>query len=89
MTMHQEVIPLLRKGDYITIIDLTNTYLHVPMNKRYRKFLRSLAGKTHYQFMVLPFGIRSAPVTYTRAHEVSRYPRAVACVYVWLTLIDC
>lgn len=62
----QEIISQLQKGDYLAAIDLKDAYLHIPMNKRHGKYLRFLHNKTHYQFKVLQFRIKSAPRVFTK-----------------------
>mgnify|MGYP002805186532 CR=1 FL=1 len=66
MTTLQEVIPLLNKGDYTTTIDLKDAYLYIPMNQGHRRYLRFVINRVHYQFNVLPFGIKSAPRVFTK-----------------------
>ncbi len=47
-------------------IDLQDAYLHVPIRPSHRKYLRfALCGKV-FQFRVLPFGLSSAPMVFTR-----------------------
>ncbi len=47
-------------------IDLQDAYLHVPIRPSHRKYLRfALCGRV-FQFRVLPFGLSSAPMVFTR-----------------------
>ena len=55
----------LRKGEWVTSIDLTDAYLHVPINKQSRKYLRFFANGIIYQFKSLPFGLATAPLVFT------------------------
>lgn len=57
---------LLRKGDYMTSIDLKDTYLSVPIHKSSQRFLRFIWGTKHYTFLGLPFGLSSAPRIFTK-----------------------
>ena len=55
------VSDLLRPGDYMCKLDLTDAYFTVPIHTQHQKFL----GRT-YQFVCLPFGLSSAPRTFTK-----------------------
>jgi hypothetical protein len=51
-------------------LDLKDAYLHVPVHVSSQKWLRfAVEGKT-YQFRVLPFGLATAPRTFTRLVKV-------------------
>ena len=57
----------VRQGDWACSIDLTDAYLHVPLHRSSRKFLRiALSSSTVYCFTVLPFGLNTAPLVFTR-----------------------
>ena len=54
----------LRKGEWVTSIDLTDTYLHVPIHTLSRKYLRFCHKGIIYQFTSLPFGLATAPLVF-------------------------
>ncbi len=57
-------------NDWAVSIDLRDAYLHVPIARPSRKYLRfSCEGRT-FQFRVLPFGISTAPRVFTKLMEV-------------------
>ena len=56
----------LRKGEWVTSIDLTNAYLHVPIHTQSQKYLRFHFQGITYQFTSLPFGLATAPLIFTR-----------------------
>ena len=56
----------LRKGEWVTSLDLTDAYLHVPIHAQSRKFLRFHHRGISYQFMSLPFGLATAPLEFTK-----------------------
>ena len=57
---------LLQKGEWVTSLDFSDTYFHVPISQRSRKYLRfHLNGRT-YQFTALPFGLFTAPLEFTK-----------------------
>ena len=56
----------LRKGDWVTSLDLTDAYFHVMIHRRSRRYLRfSFEGKT-FQFRALPFGLCVSPYVFSR-----------------------
>ena len=57
---------LLRKGDWMISIDLKDAYQSVPVAEMDRKFLRFRWDGCLYQFQCLPFGLSSAPRTFTK-----------------------
>ena len=57
---------LLRKDDWMVSIDLKDTYLSVPVTPIHRKYLRFNWRGQIYEFQCLPFGLSSAPRTFTK-----------------------
>lgn len=57
---------LLRKGDWMVSIDLKDAYQLVPIAENHRKFLRFVWEDQLYEFQCLPFGLSSAPRTFTK-----------------------
>ena len=66
MATLKDVSQTLRQCDWASTIDLKDAYLHVPITKEHRRFLRFCWGGKEYQFRRLPFGLSSAPRTFTR-----------------------
>ena len=56
----------LRSGDWAATIDLKDAYLHFPIAEQHRRLLRFWWKGSSYQFRILPFGLSSAPRTFTR-----------------------
>lgn len=56
----------LRKGDWMTSIDLQDAYNHIPMAASARPFLRYIIQGRHFQFKGMPFGLSSAPLIFTK-----------------------
>lgn len=61
----QEILLMLHKGDYMASLDLLDAYFHIPIHTRHRQYLPFTVAGRHYQFKVLPFGLRSAPRVFT------------------------
>ncbi len=56
----------LRQGQWVTSIDLSDAYFHIPMANWTHKYLRfQVLGKC-YQFLALPFGLATAPRDFTK-----------------------
>ena len=55
----------LRKGEWVTSIDLTDAYSHVPIHTQSQKYLRFPFKGITYQFTSLPFGLATAPLIFT------------------------
>ncbi|XP_070591368.1 CUE domain-containing protein 1 isoform X2 [Erythrolamprus reginae] len=62
----QTILPSIRTRDLLTSIDLKEAYLHVPVYPAHRKFLRFCSEGIHYQYKAMPFGLSSAPRTFTK-----------------------
>ena len=57
---------LIKPKDWMTSIDLKDTFLSVPMAAHHWKLLRFMCGGRLYEFQCLPFGLTSAPRTLTK-----------------------
>lgn len=62
----QSILGCIREGDLMTSIDLKVAYLHVPIRPNHRKFLRFTYAGSHFQYQAVPFGLSSAPRTFTK-----------------------
>ena len=48
-------------GEWVSSIDLSDTYLHIPIHPNSRKYLRFCYKSQVFQFTSLPFGLATAP----------------------------
>ena len=55
----------LQQGEWVTSIDFSDAYFHIPVHNRSRKFLRFHFQNQTYQFRALPFGLSTAPMEFT------------------------
>lgn len=62
----QSILQAINLGDWMLSIDLQDAYLHIPIHGAFQKFLRFSVGQGHFQFRSLPFGISTAPRTFTK-----------------------
>ena len=58
---------VLKQGDFMTILDLRDAYLTVPVDKRWRIYLHFFWRGVLYQFTCLPFGLSSSGRIFTKA----------------------
>ena len=55
----------LQPGEWMFQVDIKDAYLHIPVRKELRKFLRFTVANQVFQFTTLPFGLCTAPRTFT------------------------
>ena len=73
----KDVASLLRLGDWAASIDLKDAYLHIPLHPSSRPFLRFVWRRILYQFLVLAFGLSTAPFVFTKVTKpIAAYLRA-------------
>ena len=62
----QSVIAIMQPGNWLASVDLKDAYFHVPMARKYRKFLRFIINGVALQYTVTPFGLSPAPMLFTK-----------------------
>ena len=58
---------VLKQGDFVTKLDLRDTYLTVPVDKKLRSYLCFIWRGVLYQFACLPFSLSSSGRIFTKA----------------------
>ena len=56
----------LQKGEWVTSLDFSDAYFHIPIHPRSRKYLGFFLNSKAYQFTALPFGLATAPLEFTK-----------------------
>ena len=56
----------LKQGEWLTSVDLTDAYLHIPIHQDFRKFLRICIAGQVWQFAAMCFGLNIAPRIFTK-----------------------
>ena len=56
----------IREYEWTVSIDIQDAYLHVPMARPVRKYLRFMVNGRVYQFVCLPFGLATSPREFTK-----------------------
>ena len=79
-----DVSLLLRPGDWCASIDLKDAYFHIPINRRFRRFLRFGWRGRLYQYLVLPFGLCTAPLVFTKVTKpLKSFLHSLAIRSIW------
>ena len=55
----------LQQGEWVTSLDFSGAYFHIPVHVKSRKYLRFHFQNQSYQFRALPFGLSTAPMEFT------------------------
>ena len=55
----------LQQGEWVTSLDFSDAYFHIPVHTGSRKYLRFHFQNLSYQFRSLPFGLSTAPMEFT------------------------
>ncbi|XP_029470625.1 metabotropic glutamate receptor 6-like [Rhinatrema bivittatum] len=63
------VIAEVHRGEFLAFLDLTEAYLHIPIQPSQR-FLRFIVLGRHFQFQAFPFALATAPRTFTKVMVV-------------------
>ena len=66
METANKVRQAIQPNDWAFSLDLTDAYLHVPIHRQSRKYLRFCLKGQAYQFKALPFGLATSPYVFTR-----------------------
>lgn len=62
----RSILAGVRRGDLLQSVDLREAYLHVPIHPDHRRYLRFEYAGQHFQYRAIPFGLSSAPHTFTK-----------------------
>jgi hypothetical protein len=74
---------LLRSGDFMMKLDLKDAYYAIPVHEDSQKFLRFVFEGRMFEFQCLPFGLSSAPRTFTKmVHPVVARLRSEGLIYL-------
>ena len=55
----------LQQGEWVTSLDFSDAYFHIPIQQR-SKYLRFFLNGRTFQFTALPFGLATAPLEFTK-----------------------
>ena len=64
----------LTQGEWVSSIDLTDAYFHIPIHKDFRRYFRFEFREHAYEFLATPFGLGTAPLEFTGvAKQVKKF----------------
>ena len=66
MVTLESITHLLKRKHWFVLIDLKDAYFHITIHPDHRRFLRFVFQNTIYQYLALPFGLATAPRTFTK-----------------------
>ena len=76
METNHSIIEAINVGDWVVSLDLKDAYLHVPIHPDHQKYLRFSYRNISYQWNVLPFGLATSPLVFTKVMtEVGAWAR--------------
>lgn len=84
MELLRSILACIRDTDWMTSIDLKEAYLHIPIQPSHHHFLRFAYHNCHFHYRAMPFGLSSAPRTFTKilaavAVSLRQQPVRVLC----------
>lgn len=82
------VLPELNRGWWGATLDLKDAYLHIAIEPSDRKWLGFSINGTTYRFRTLPFGLSTAPRTFTRVVKVIAEHLRKKGIFVFVYLDD-
>ena len=56
----------INQDHWTTFLDFLDVYLHIPVHRSYRKYLRFVVDGRIYQFGAMPFGLGPAPLKFVQ-----------------------
>jgi hypothetical protein len=80
---------IISQGDYMVKMDLKEAYFMVPIAQEYQKFLSFSWERKHFHFTCLPFGLSTAPWTFTKITKtvVSLLRSHGVCMVIYLDML--
>ena len=78
----------LQKDNWVTSVDFTDAYLHIPINILSQKYLRFAFRGRLYQFRSLPFGLSTAPQVFTMIAKEVKWMALQQGVHLYQYLDD-
>ena len=69
METNRSIRGSIHLGMWTTSLDLTDAYFHIPIFPKFRKFLRFVWEDRVYAFKMMPVGLSTAPLVFTKIFQ--------------------
>ena len=79
----------LKTGEWVTSLDFSDAYFHIPIAPRSRKYLRFFLFHQTFQFTALPFGLATAPLEFTKIVKEVKLMAQARGIRIHQYLDDC
>lgn len=60
------IMVVLQEGEYLSSINLSDAYLHIPICQEHRRYLRFSYGSSRYPYHSFPFRLGKSPKVFTK-----------------------
>ncbi|GBN10114.1 Retrovirus-related Pol polyprotein from transposon 297 [Araneus ventricosus] len=79
MKIARDLLYKVGKANFISVLDLTKGYWQIPMKEEARHFTAFVTHSGHFQWKVLPFGMKNAGSTFQRSMDKALAPHREYC----------
>ncbi|GBN20764.1 Retrovirus-related Pol polyprotein from transposon 297 [Araneus ventricosus] len=79
MKIARDLLHEVEKANFISLLDLTKGYWQVPMKEEARHFTAFVTHSGHFQWKVLPFGMKNAGSPFQRSMDKALAPHREYC----------
>ncbi|GBN70331.1 Retrovirus-related Pol polyprotein from transposon 297 [Araneus ventricosus] len=79
MKIARDLLYEVGKANFISVLDLTKGYWQIPMKEEARHFTAFVTHSGHFQWKVLPFGMKNAGSTFQRSMDKALAPHREYC----------
>ncbi|GBO45566.1 Retrovirus-related Pol polyprotein from transposon 297 [Araneus ventricosus] len=79
MKIARDLLYEVGKANFISVLDLTKGYWQIPMKEEARHFTAFVTHSGHFQWKVLPFGMKIAGSTFQRSMDKALAPHREYC----------
>ena len=89
MLKSKSLFPYLHLNSWACKLDLQDAYWHIPLHSSAKRFLTFQLGKRKFRWMVVPFGLKTAPYIFSKImYTVIKYIRSQYNILIFCYLDD-
>ena len=71
MLKSKSLFPYLHLNSWACKLDLQDAYWHIPLHSSAKRFLTFQLGKRKFRWMVVPFGLKTAPYIFSKIIHIT------------------